>query len=239
MSLIEKDYFTLPEMMERWGLPRADVVYLAENGRLRLSVRVFGLPIERGDIEETEDGHWFRIPYDRSRLDGLLELTARDAFSLFRDGEVAVQHFHAEGNEYVDLTEPEPFVVREVDVVISRAERNRFERTLNLSRPVSAPIGRLRQINDYREVRLGDEVFHLGAIQASVVKQLHAAARAGNPWRNGKELLTAAGSHSVRLGDVFKSQPRWRQLIESNGRGQYRLTAAAEPDAPSHPPAKS
>ena len=37
MSLIDKAYFTLEEIEERWQLPHRDVVYLAENGLLKLS----------------------------------------------------------------------------------------------------------------------------------------------------------------------------------------------------------
>ena len=45
---IEKDYYALEEMEERWGLPRRDLVYLAENGLLKVSVRLYGVRIERG-----------------------------------------------------------------------------------------------------------------------------------------------------------------------------------------------
>jgi hypothetical protein len=52
---------------------------------------------------------------------------------------------------------------------------------------------------------------------------LHAAAEAGQPWQNGKALLTTAGSRSLKMVDVFKSKPEWRELIQSDGRGNYRL----------------
>jgi hypothetical protein len=238
MSLIEKEYFTLPEVMERWGLPLRDIVYSAENGQLRVSVRVFGLAIERGYFEEDPDGTWFRVPCEQTRFDGILDLLARDAFVLFRDGEVGVGSFQAESGQYIDTMDLEPFLVREADLVISRAERDRFEQSLRLSSPSSTTAGLLRHTDDYREVRLGEQVFHLGPIQAGVVKHLHAAAIDGRPWCAGKAVLAAAGSQSMRLADVFKSQSRWRRLIQSNGRGQYRLMTAAQ-EAPAHPPPKS
>ena len=49
---IDKSYFTLPEILERWQITEADLIYLAENDKLRLSVRVFGAPMEFGDIDE-------------------------------------------------------------------------------------------------------------------------------------------------------------------------------------------
>ena len=51
----------------------------------------------------------------------------------------------------------------------------------------------------------------------------HAAAQAGQPWQNGKQLLSAAGSRSLKMVDVFKSKPEWRELIQSDRRGNYRL----------------
>lgn len=74
-----------------------------------------------------------------------------------------------------------------------------------------------------REVRIRGFCFQLGAIQAEVVRVLHAAAEAGQPWQNGKSILTAAGSRSLKMVDVFKSKPEWRELIQSDGRGNYRL----------------
>ena len=48
---IDKSYFTLPEILERWQITEADLIYLAENDKLRLSVRVFGVPIESHSLK--------------------------------------------------------------------------------------------------------------------------------------------------------------------------------------------
>jgi hypothetical protein len=72
-------------------------------------------------------------------------------------------------------------------------------------------------------VRLNGLVFHLGPIQARIVKQLHRAALTDQPWRSGTELLEGAGSASTKIADVFKSKRHWRRLIESDGRKKYRL----------------
>lgn len=71
---IEKAYFTLPEILDRWSISEADLIYLAENDKLRLSVRVFGVPFELGDYEETHEGGHFRVPTEQSYYSGLLEL---------------------------------------------------------------------------------------------------------------------------------------------------------------------
>jgi len=71
---IDKLYFTLPEVLERWRLSETDLVYLAENDKLRLSVRVFHAAVEFGDIEEGADGERFRVPWERKPFSGLLDL---------------------------------------------------------------------------------------------------------------------------------------------------------------------
>ena len=90
---IEKAYFTLGEVLDRWSLPEADVAYLAENDQLRLSIRILNLPIEFGDCEETDDGRCYSIPCERSSFNGLLDLHVQDVFQLFRIGEVSVTRF--------------------------------------------------------------------------------------------------------------------------------------------------
>ncbi|MBL4557779.1 MAG: hypothetical protein JKP98_13700 [Rhodobacteraceae bacterium] len=37
--------------------------------------------------------------------------------------------------------------------------------------------------------------------------------------------LTAAGSNSLKMGDLFKRRPEWRDIVEHDGRGSYRLVA--------------
>ena len=223
MGIIEKDYFTLPEIVERWALSRPDLVYLAENGKLRLSVRVFRLGIERGSYEETPDGRSFACPYERTCFDGILDIDDYDAFALFRDGAVELHAFHVPGNEYVRLLDGlPPLTVCESEVLVRKDERDRFEveELGSLANPRTVSF---EQSNHYRVVRIDGHVFHLGEIQARVVALLHHAAQTEQPWRLGKRLLGDAGSQGTRMVDLFKSKPGWRRLIASNGRGQYRL----------------
>lgn len=76
---------------------------------------------------------------------------------------------------------------------------------------------------DYRNVTLAGRRYELGAKQALVVRKLHDGLKAENPWVSGKELLEAAGSEAAKIRDLFKSQARWEDLIESDRKGRYRL----------------
>jgi hypothetical protein len=132
MSLIDKAYFTLEEIEERWQLPHRDLAYLGENGLLRLSVRVFGVHMEFGFFEEGADGEWFRVAQDRCRFTGLQDLLERDVFRLFREGQVEVGCFHAPEREYRDLLEPtETVCIRPLDLLVRREERDRSSRSIH------------------------------------------------------------------------------------------------------------
>lgn len=222
---IEKAYFTLPEILDRWSISEADLIYLAENDKLRLSVRVFGVPLELGDYEETHEGEHFRVPTEQSRFSGLLDLYAQDVFQLFRCSEVHLSDFRTPRASYATLYgEADPIFVMIGDLLLRREERDRFEAETGFSGAETGPqLPVFSASLDYQDVRCGGHQFRLGPIQAQVVRALHEAARRGEAWQSGKAILSAAGSKSLKMSDVFKSQKQWRSLIESNGRGNYRL----------------
>ena len=222
---IEKLYFTLPEVLERWQVSETDLIYLAENDKLRLSVRVFGVQMEFGDVEETADGEPFRVPWKQSRYSGLLDLHASDVFQLFRCGEVHLESFRMPTADYATTWgDAKPVLVMIGDLLLRREERDRFEIETGFAlggKPMEE--GTFIHSADYLEVRCNGYRFKLGPIQAEVVRALQGAAQQGRPWQSGKAILSSAGSRSLRMADVFKSQKDWRQLIRSDRRGGYRL----------------
>ncbi len=224
MSLVDKSYFVLEELEERWQLPHRDLAYLAENGLLRLSVRLFGVQLEIGTYEEGTDGKRFTVAQERIRFTGFQDLQERDVFRIFRQGEAEVTYFHAPEDAYCRLIEPTRSVwVGRQDLLVRREERDRVEAQHRLVHKSSIAPAFLHQSNDFREVRIGGLAFNLGPVQARVVQRLHEAASTPAPWCEGKLILGEAGSASTRMADVFKSQPHWRRLIDSDGRGRYQL----------------
>ena len=222
---IEKAYFTLQEVLDRWSVPETDLAYLAENDQLRLSIRIMNLPVEFGDFEETDDGRCYSIPCDRSSFNGLLDLHVQDVFQLFRIGEVSVTRFRTTKADYACFFgSRETLTIRKPDLVLSREERDRFEAKSGFRGAAGVKQSNAFHASaDYHHVRCNGYEFQLGPIQAQVVRILHAAARRGEPWQSGKAVLGEAGSRSLKMSDIFKSKKDWPLLIESNGRGAYRL----------------
>lgn len=228
MALINKAYFTIADVTDRWSMPRSDLAYLGENGLLRLSVRLFGVWAERGTLEEMEPGRWARVMSERLRFEGLAELREWDVHAVFRDGQAFVEGFHAGKHGYCELLTPDkPMLVREQDLMVAKPERDRFEREHGIGKE-NATLAARSDHFALRHIQVGDKLFFFGPIQAHVIKLLHDAALTAAPWRLGKTLLTEAGAASTKMVDVFKSQPDWRELIASDRRGHYRLKVTCE-----------
>ena len=158
-------------------------------------------------------------------INGLLDLHAYDVFQLFRCGEIEIRNFRTSRAHYAALRDgAEPILVLIGDLLMRRDERDRFEKLKGFSeRSGIGDNGGFWASDDYREVRCNGHHFKLGPIQAEVVRALHEALEAGQPWQNGKVILTQAGSKSLRMADVFEPKKSWRQLIRSDRKGGYRL----------------
>ena len=225
MVRIDKLYFTLKEVAERWQVKMDDLAYLAENGDLRVSVRVYTVRLEEGICEpDTRDGHPHRIPFDQSWFSGLQDLSPCDAHRVFHDGEARVTYFNASDDAYVAIIEPtESIVVRLGQLVIRREVCDRVEAEHGRAGNSVADGIAFQHDDDFRNLRLGQLRVTLGRLQGAVVKHLYEASRSGDGWCFGKSVLAAVGSTSKRMSDVFKSKPEGALLFESDGRGRYRF----------------
>ena len=218
MTRIRKSYFTLEELVSGWGLPEADLRYVAENGLLTLSIRVVRVFMELGYWEEFEDGDRTSIPCERRYYDGVLDLHKHHVFSLFRDGVVEPGSFR-QADGYASLWRDEDvIIVRPRDLLVRDDERNRFEaEVLPTLRVETTSFG------DFTDFWHEGRRYRFTPTQAKVLRFLHEAALSGNPWQSGKAVLAAVGSHSLKLGDLFKRRPEWRDIVEGDGSGNYRL----------------
>ena len=224
MARIEKDYYGLEEIGERWELPRRDLAYLAENGLLKVSLRLYGLHIEYGWYEQADDGQWFSILEEQTWFQGLKDLRPCDVYKIFHEGSTLVQAFAVPEPEYCRILQSEGgILVRRQELVVRREERDRIEALYGLGGTPRTDERVFYHRPDFSEVTQGNRIFRLGPIQAQAVRILYEAADTPSPWRNGKQILTEAGSSCTRMADLFKTQPDWRRLIQSDRRGNYRL----------------
>ncbi|MCB1376976.1 MAG: hypothetical protein KDK89_01190 [Alphaproteobacteria bacterium] len=166
---------------------------------------------------------------------------------MFRHGSGHVSRFKpATAHGYIEVASHQRAIrITLDDLLVTRTERDRFERACGMvpgeheaarvadEHPVTA--SQFVHRDDYSEVVFSGELFRLGPLQASVVRQLHEACLTANPWRPGKELLSNSNASTMRIVDLFKVKKNWRTLIVSDGRGNYRLNLQDRPAArPSH-----
>ena len=225
--IIEKDYYSLSEILKRWSIHEDDLIYLAENDEVRLSLRLCNLFMEFGTYEGDDEGALFRVAQRECLYSGLVDLRADDVFHLFRSGEAYLQEFRLGANGYAALPDTHEGHYAVIgDLLMRRSVRDHFEvrKGFHSGEP-KEPERTFISANGYREIRFCGQYFQFGPIQAEVVRVLHHATEVGQPWQNGKLILSQAGSRSLKMLDVFKSKPGWRDLIQSDGRGNYRLRA--------------
>jgi len=72
--------------------------------------------------------------------------------------------------------------------------------------------------------------FHLGALQAAVVRILHQGVFDPQNWRLETEIQQEVQCGSI--SDLFKRHSNWPELIERVGKGRYRLNLHSERDRP-------
>jgi hypothetical protein len=78
--------------------------------------------------------------------------------------------------------------------------------------------------DDYRHIALHGVDHTLSSLWAKIVQILHEAyLEDGTGWRNGKRILEMAGSQQLKMSDVLKKRKDCKLIIQSDGRGMYRL----------------
>ena len=74
--------------------------------------------------------------------------------------------------------------------------------------------------------------YTLSDLHSKIVKLLHEAFLRGEEWQHGAKILEQAGSLQFKMSDVLKARDDWQSLIESDGKGMYRLKIRPD-DTPS------
>jgi len=244
MGLPPKSYFHLDEIAKCWGASIPDLACYTLDGLLEIAVMTIGTRVETGRFEVSDRG-MIRVLEAERILHGPQGVVSSDLWPIFRAGSGSIARFKPTApDSFVDLApDVHPIRVGIRDLLVTRRERQRFEAAhgLSVGHPIEQPsepetLDRdFLHRNNYAEVVLNGEIFRLGILQASVVRELHQAAQSDSPWRHGKELLTNCNASTMRMVDLFKAKRNWRTLIASDGRGYYRLNIPDRPAArPSH-----
>lgn len=223
MPLPPKSHYGIAETAKKWRTSTDNILVYAMDGLIELSVMLVGRPIALGEIVNGE-----KHEREVKRFNTPLPVYAEDLWNIFKGSGSTIGRFKtSEPNTYAEpANEHRRWPVWESSVVVTREERDRFERIYKLGPAADTEQchqSEFRHSTDYSSVELSGYSFRLGPLQAGIVRQLHAASLTGDGWVRGEVLLETVRSKSVYIGHIFKSKPNWLKLIASDEKGSYRL----------------
>ena len=231
----ERVYYDFSEIIEACGISKTGLDNCILNGAV--AVHAWVPPTSVHEVAETVVGNQVLLTKTERHWDGYAGIFPNDYRKILQRGHAYLREFLGERvNETILLKNGATDIdVCMQDLVVLAAEKKRLEEYLGLRVDKECTVeivgrvmgarksGKAQFDPTFRHVSFKGRDFLFGPVQAAVVKQLYAAAKSGEPWQSGKKLLQEAGSESFSLRNVFARQPFWRELIESDSRGLYRL----------------
>lgn len=141
MALPRRQIFTLVEIANRWNVGVNDLACYAIDDVLLLSTVVNGVDAEIGEFLTGENGERVRAPHGRRRLSGVQHLFGYDIWPAFKGEAVILRRFRPEDpGGYIDIDVSEGGIRAGLsDLIITRAERDRFEAAHGLTGDPATP----------------------------------------------------------------------------------------------------
>ena len=192
MPLPQKRWFRIAEVVKRWAMPLSDMEDYALDEMLQLAVFVVDIPAETGSWETGGGGGDTRLLEDLPILNGPQPLLRASLLEIFREGQAEVRAFRTtRPSNYLHVRAGAPAViVRRDDLIVTREERDRFERDHAVATGTNEPATTdVWHSGDFTRVRVANEWHSFGPKQAAVLRLLNAASESDNPWLDGKRLL--------------------------------------------------
>ena len=155
MPLPQKRWFRMADVAGRWSVKPTDLEDYALDEMLQLSVFVVDLPAEAGTWEGSQS-----VLHDLPILNGPQPLLRSTLLEVFRDGQAEVRAFRPQQpSTYLHIRSDVPsMIVRRDDLIVTREERDRFEREHgSFSAPDALPIAEISHNEDFTKVHVAGE----------------------------------------------------------------------------------
>lgn len=227
LCLENAEFYGLNELKDDWRVCGAKIKKWLVSGKLQSSVWLPVMSVY--SLKECVEGEIPSVRKELRHYEGFVPLSSHQCQRLYRNGELTMREFQSCcGKLRFQLPDSSDDIRASVDdLLVLLDEKHRFEREIVLPRADELAVedakGSELVDTDFRNVVVDGESHTFGTIQASVLHQLYLASKQGKGWLVGKRLLHDVGSESFSLSNVFKHKPIWKRLIESDGRGRYRL----------------
>jgi hypothetical protein len=235
MGFPDRQYFSLQNLCTRWNTDFEDLRYVIEHCELYSCCWLDSREVMRF-LPNREN---CSITCDYTKFEGYVGVKANDCRKIFRCGKYSLTNFvdlEKDGYEIAILPQNRDAVISITDLRIPKSEVSRFEIVWGIvpaencsdSKIIKFDPNKLYVNHSKAEYFYHGSPINLGPVQANIIAQLAFAKSSGNPWIHGKILLGNSGSQSMRMRDVFRTNKNWRELIEGNKRGYYRIKSEIE-----------
>lgn len=218
LEISDSIFFGIEELVDEWCVCYSKLRKWLVEGRLRSHVFIPVLTVYTVSGRE-------KSATQLEHFQGFVPVTKESCLRLFRYGELTIREFQSFCGECFYRLPDSSQDIRTCidDLVVLGSERERFEAEFNLQEPDEGNLCNPISAGDFASLRCDREIHYFGEKQAHVLHALYAASKSDNPWVSGKQLLYQAGSRCFTLSNLFKHKPVWRQIIESNRKGSYRM----------------
>ncbi len=227
VPLPEMDYYSLKQVSKRWSICKQQVQHYIETDKLPCCIWIKPMWMNLGRMQLQANGREVFQPQHRIWVKTTIRLFPFDCMEIFRKGKALASFFRStkDSSQVLRLDKIETAItIKKADLFILRKDVEWFEQTYQIDNPATQSASTLfSHSDDYQTVKFRGESMRFGFIQASIIKQLHEISLTNQPWCHGKILLKNSGSQSEQVKDIFSSKANWREVIESDGRGYYRL----------------
>lgn len=214
MPLPKKEYLTIPTIAKRWGLEIEDVCYSLFHDKLEACCWFDRRKVDYFEFDgATSYKDW---------VSGYVGLYEGDCRRVFRLGDIFVTEFYildGNGAHFHIADKQKPALIHPDQVMVRLCACKEFEKHFDLLPPEQSVL----LIQDNCMFFYNGELLSFGVRQQEVIRLLVVAKEKKYGWVDGNILLERAGAKAPRMRDLFRSKPIWRELIESDKHGHYRL----------------
>ena len=204
-------YLDIEDLAQRWKCRLSTIEALAETDILRFYVRPAALEIA---LANTAAETYNSLLQTLSRM----YLDHRYIYLMFNDKEHKIEIARI-GNVDVQKVLSNPLRVGFFDLIIPLSQVKDFERK---HRNIKDDAFELISA-DFTCFKCYGKEYRFGETQAKVIKRLWQAREDGQPWMYGKTILRDINSNSDRIKNLFSHNKHWREIIQSDKNGKYKL----------------
>lgn len=208
---IQVEFLGIEDLAQRWKCRVSTIQTLAETDTLKFCLRPVALEVAlAGTPPETYDTMVKRL--------SSMCIDHRYVYLMFKDREHKIDIDRIGDIDMKDVLK-DPLRVDFFDLIIPLTQIKDFERKHRTIKESEFEL----ITNDFTRFRLYGKEYKFGENQAKVIKRLWQAREDGQPWMYGKTILKDIDSTADRIKNIFSHNKYWREIIESDKNGKYKL----------------